>query len=215
MEHAPTFIFGTSVVGFFLNEILVVLLLGWAVVAITLTLRNGRMERPSHLAQLYGFTVCLTSLITILFTLPEVLLLGLAAGLFLGHWRWLRRLAMRVPASSRVCLLLGFLVAGCATWRPYDTGAGLSAGQSLPYRLRATRQDSTRLALTAPFVRADTLYGGRGGDTVAVALAEITRLERERVSIERTLGVAIGIPVVALGITYLVVCGSNQCNPGF
>ncbi|MEA2724335.1 MAG: hypothetical protein QOH59_2106 [Gemmatimonadales bacterium] len=117
--------------------------------------------------------------------------------------------------SLRGSLLLGFLVSGCATWRPYDTGPGLSAGQSLPYRLRATRQDSTRIALTAPFIRADTLYGTRLGDTLAVPLSGIIGLERERVSIERTLGVAIGIPVAALGITYFVVCGSNQCKPGY
>ena len=30
----------------------------------------------------------------------EVLLLGLAAGLFLGHWRWLRRLGAESPAAA-------------------------------------------------------------------------------------------------------------------
>ena len=95
------------------------------------------MERTSRIAQLYGYTVCLVSLVTILFTVPsmvdsdradtttagrpsddelrkqyealrtarieengfqarrslgrEFLLLVLAGGLFLGHWRWLGR----------------------------------------------------------------------------------------------------------------------------
>jgi hypothetical protein len=169
----PTFVFGTWVLDP-LEVGLVILLLGCAGLAITLTLRNGSMERPSRVAQLYGYTVCLVALITILLTLPnlienlfrlsnplqtqtgfepalssfeaykatyeharepfsreqpaaarpaptdaelrqayealrndriernrfearrslvsELLLLGLAVALFLGHWRWLRRL---------------------------------------------------------------------------------------------------------------------------
>jgi hypothetical protein len=104
---------------------------------------------------------------------------------------------------------------GCAIWRPYDAGPGLSPGQSLPYQLRATRADSSRLALTTPFVRADTLYGRVRGDTVGVPLAEIVRLERERVSPGRTAAVLIGVPAVALGVTYLIVCGSNDCSPDY
>ena len=118
---------------------------------------------------------------------------------------------------SRVLVFVGLssAVGGCATWRPYDSGPGLSAGQALPYRLRATREDSSRLALTTPFVRADTLYGRVRGDTIGVPLAEIIHLERERVSPERTVAVLIGVPAVALGVTYLIVCGSNDCTPGF
>jgi hypothetical protein len=174
-DAAPTYIVGTWGFGFW-EPAALVLLLGWAYLAFTLTLRNGPMERPSRVAQLYGYTVCLIALITILVTLPnlienlfrlgnplqthtgfpepslssfeaykatyqraqepfssrdqpattrpqptdaelrkayealrndriehnrfearrslisEVLLLGLAVALFLGHWRWLRRL---------------------------------------------------------------------------------------------------------------------------
>ena len=174
MDQATTFVVGTSVLGFFLEPALLLVVLGWATLAITLALRNGPMERPSRVAQLYLYTVCLITLITILFTLPglienlfrltdplhaesgsepalssfeaykatydrprdpfpradaaaprpapsdaelqksyealradriernrfearrslisEVLLLALSGGLFLGHWRWLRRL---------------------------------------------------------------------------------------------------------------------------
>jgi hypothetical protein len=52
---------------------LLLLLLGWTFLAITLTLRNGPMERPSRVAQLYGYTVCLIALITMLLTLPSLI----------------------------------------------------------------------------------------------------------------------------------------------
>jgi hypothetical protein len=159
---------------------MVLLMLAWLATATTLALRNGAMERPSRVAQLYGYTVCLIALVTLLFTLPnlietifrlsdplqadsqfepalssfdaykatyertsfprdgqpgtsarpsdedlrrqyealradrsaantfqgrrslisQLLLLGLAVGLFLGHWRWLRRNMSEAPAAS-------------------------------------------------------------------------------------------------------------------
>ena len=46
--------------------------IAWCVLAVTLALRNGTMERPSRVAQLYGYTVCLISLVTLLFTVPSL-----------------------------------------------------------------------------------------------------------------------------------------------
>jgi hypothetical protein len=46
--------------------------IAWSILAVTLALRNGPMERPSRIAQLYGYTMCLVSLITILFTVPSM-----------------------------------------------------------------------------------------------------------------------------------------------
>jgi hypothetical protein len=103
-------------------------------------------------------------------------------------------------------------LSGCFAWQPYDANSTLAAGHSLPHRLRATRQDSTRIALTAPFIRSDTLFGRFHHDTVAVPLADIASLERERFSIWRMLGVTLGVPAAALGFTYLIVCGANDCQ---
>lgn len=109
-------------------------------------------------------------------------------------------------------LLLSLPVGGCATWRSYDAGPGLSAGQSLPYYLRATREDSSRMVLTAPFVQADTLYGRSDGDRVGVPVAEIIHLERQRVHAGRTAAVVVGVPAVALGVSYVILCGINSCE---
>ena len=112
----------------------------------------------------------------------------------------------------RVSLLLLFALTGCATWRPFDAGSTLRTARSLPYRLRVTRPDSTRVTLTEPFARGDTLYGRVQRNTLGVPIGEIAGFERERVHVGRTLGVVIGVPAVALGLTYLIVCGDSQCQ---
>jgi hypothetical protein len=174
------YVFGSRIVDSLLDPTMVLLVFAWVAVGTTLALRNGPMERPSRVAQLYGYTVCLIALITLLFTLPnlietgfrlsdplqaesrfgptlssfdaykatydrtpfpregqagpsvrpneeelrrqyealradriagntfearrslisQVLVLGLALGLFVGHWRWLRRQTQEATAAA-------------------------------------------------------------------------------------------------------------------
>jgi hypothetical protein len=109
-------------------------------------------------------------------------------------------------------VMVGLVLGGCVSWRPYEAGLSLDANRPLPTRLRATGQDSTRVLLTAPFVRGDTLYGRVQGDTVGIPVAEISGLEWERLSADRTLGLVIAVPA-ALGLIYLVKCDDGQCRP--
>jgi hypothetical protein len=114
-------------------------------------------------------------------------------------------------------LALALSLVGCFSWRPYEPAAPLSQSMGLPYRLRATLADSSRVELTSPFVRADTLYGRSGPrrDTLALAVTEVRRLERERFSVWRTLGVTVGAPAPALVAAYAVVCGGGGCQPTY
>src|SRR3954468_6397478 len=74
MGETPTFIVGSSWPVDVLSDLpIALLLLAWVASALTLTLRNGAMERPSRIAQLYGYTVCLIALITVLVTLPNLI----------------------------------------------------------------------------------------------------------------------------------------------
>jgi hypothetical protein len=59
-----------------------------------------------------------------------------------------------------LALTLG--IAGCFSWRPYEPAVPLAQSPGLPYRLRATLDDSSQVELTSPFVRAGTLYGRSG-----------------------------------------------------
>jgi hypothetical protein len=112
--------------------------------------------------------------------------------------------------------LAGLLLAlGCATWRPYQVAPNPPPGQSLPYRLRATRIDGSRVALTAPFVRADSLYGRERGDTVGLPLTDIVHMERQRTSVWRTAAVLVGVPVIGSALAYLIACGSSGCQPTY
>ena len=108
-----------------------------------------------------------------------------------------------IRSSAATCLLL---FSGCASWHAYDSARALHPGQSLPYQVRATRSDSSRIELTAPFVRSDSLYGRVRGDTVGVALADIATLERSRISPLRSAALVIGVPVVAFGLAFIVLC---------
>jgi hypothetical protein len=132
---------------------------------------------------------------------------------------------MRRTRRPFLCLLalFGLGLGGCVTWRPYE--ATLSEGQPLPSSLRATRRDSSQVSFTDPVIRGDTLYGrvaqgrpmyGRAwGDSVGLPVADIAHLERERVSIGRTLGVVVGVPAAFLGVTYLVVCFNGCPQPTY
>ncbi len=104
-------------------------------------------------------------------------------------------------------------IAGCAGWGPYEPAAPLSNDTGLPYRLRATLADSSRVELTSPFVKADTLYGRSGPhrDTVALAVPTIQGLERERLSVWRTLGVVVA-PAAALVAVGAIACSVEDCG---
>jgi hypothetical protein len=118
--------------------------------------------------------------------------------------------------SSRCSALavLVLLLTGCYTWQPYEDGRMLIAGEPLPDSLRATRRDSTRVTLSEPFVRSDTLFGYLHGDTVAVPVLDIARVQRLGFSTARTLGLAL-VPAAALGLTYLIICGNRGCEPHY
>jgi hypothetical protein len=93
------------------------------------------------------------------------------------------------PAWVAAAFTLG--CAGCFSWRPYEQPAPLSQPTGLPSPLRVTLADSSQAELHSPFVRADTLYGRSGPrrDTLAIAVTAVRGLERERLSVWRTLGV--------------------------
>jgi hypothetical protein len=54
------------------TALLVLVIVVWGVAVIIIGVRGGDMERPNRVPQLYGYTVCLVALITILITLPGI-----------------------------------------------------------------------------------------------------------------------------------------------
>jgi hypothetical protein len=115
---------------------------------------------------------------------------------------------------SSTVAVLSLLLTGCFTWQPYEERRTLIAGEPLPHSLRATRRDSTRVTLTKPFVRSDTLFGHLDRDTIGVPVPDIASVQRLGFSTVRTLGL-IFVPAAALGLTYLIVCGERGCEPQY
>ena len=108
------------------------------------------------------------------------------AGLWRGRGTW--------PLAGLV-LFLG----SCTYWEPYPPvrPAGPS---SLPSSLRVTSDTGASVLLVEPFVRADTLIGRVGRDTVGVRIDEIRELQRQRVDGLRTLGLVAGVSAVLLTV---------------
>jgi hypothetical protein len=90
---------------------------------------------------------------------------------------------------------LALCLASCTYWEPYPPvrPAGPS---SLPSSLRVSPDTGASVVLVEPFVRADTLLGRVGRDTVGVRLKEIRELQRQRVHGLRTLGLVAGVSAV-------------------
>ena len=86
--------------------------------------------------------------------------------------------------------------------------------ERLPYAVRVTRSDGSRLALLAPFLRRDTLFGRRGRDTLAVPFQDISQLQSERFSTLRTGALLLAIPA-ALMVVYIVECSGDRCTPQY
>jgi hypothetical protein len=119
-----------------------------------------------------------------------------------------------VTARLVLTVLLSLGTAGCFAWRPWEPAAPLAEGSDLPHRVRITTQDSKRMALNAPYVRGDSLFGrtNDGHDTAGFAVAEVRSLEAERFHLWRTLGLTVAAPAAAVMAIYLIVCDDGGCQ---
>jgi hypothetical protein len=110
--------------------------------------------------------------------------------------------------------LLALGAAGCFAWRPWEPAAPLAEGADLPHRVRVTTQASKRVALNAPYVRGDSLFGrtNDGHDIVGFAVAEVRSLDAERFHLWRTLGLTVAGPAAAFSAIYLLVCDNGGCQ---
>jgi hypothetical protein len=99
--------------------------------------------------------------------------------------------------------LLGFLVllcspGACTTWHTQPVSG--PEARPLPTRspIRITRTDGRMLVLEHAQVVGDSLFGEAGDPprSVALAMGEITRMERQKVSAGRTVGLTLGVGAV-------------------
>jgi hypothetical protein len=94
------------------------------------------------------------------------------------------------------------LLPGCTSWKPYGHPSETASLARLPAMLRVIRDDEPALVLAAPFVRADSLFGRRGGDTVGMVLSELRAVQRPRVHAARSLILLLSVAAawISLGL---------------
>jgi hypothetical protein len=100
------------------------------------------------------------------------------------------------------------LLLGCAHWEPYPLPASTPEAPRLPTSLRVWTADRAATVLARPMVRADTVYGSSRGDTLAIPLSAVQRLERQRLEAGRTAAAVAG--GLALWITLGVLGGGLE-----
>ena len=88
------------------------------------------------------------------------------------------------------------LLGSCTYWEPYPRPAPAPPSPSLPSSLRAASDSGAALLLVEPFVRADSLFGRVGDDTVGLPLEHLREIQRQRVDGLRTLGLIAGVAAV-------------------
>ena len=103
-----------------------------------------------------------------------------------------------------VALVLILPLTGCVTWAP----AGMSAEALMqqpepPERVRVVTGEGAELVLEAPVIRAGALVATAAPG--AVLIEDVTTLEVEKISVARTVGLALPGAVV-LAVVGLVSC---------
>lgn len=111
----------------------------------------------------------------------------------------------RLRSIRLLSILILLPLAGCVTWTP----AGMSAEALLqqpepPERVRVVTSEGMELILEAPVIRAGALVSTAAPG--AVLVSDVTTLEVEKVSIGRTIGLALP------GVIILAVVGKRSCR---
>jgi hypothetical protein len=105
---------------------------------------------------------------------------------------WLKHSARSTGLLIGVALLLG----ACTYWEPHPSPVPGARSPRLPSSLRVASDTGAPLLLVEPFIRADTLVGRVGRDTVRVPIEQLRGIQRQRVDGLRTLGLIAGVSAV-------------------
>lgn len=88
------------------------------------------------------------------------------------------------------------VLGSCTYWEPYAPLTPTAPSPALPSSLQVVSDTGAPLLLIEPFVRADTLFGRTGRDTVGLPLHQLRDVRRQRVHGFRTLGLIAGVSAV-------------------
>ncbi len=109
-------------------------------------------------------------------------------------------------------LLLCFLAA-CTSWHVEKEVSPLQLiSTKHPRAVRLTRADGSRIVLEQPRIAAgDTLAGVHKGVLSGVAARDVTQVATPRLSAGKTIGLFLGLSVVAVGTAVIACLSSSDC----
>ena len=114
------------------------------------------------------------------------------------------------------CALLLCYLAACTSWHVETDVSPLQLiSTKHPRVVRLTRADGSRMVLDKPRIAAgDSLAGDHYGKPSTVAVSDVTQVATPRFSAGKTIGLFLGLSVVAVGIAVIACVASPEgpCN---
>lgn len=113
-------------------------------------------------------------------------------------------------------LLAPAVVTACQTWRVAELAPRPLVETKAPSRIRVTTPDGLRIEVAEPHVVGDSILGrhdGHNGPAVAVALADVTRVETPHVNVAGTVGLTLLVGVVVAVAVAGAVCHPSGYSP--
>ena len=110
------------------------------------------------------------------------------------------------------CALLLCYLAACTSWHvEKEVGPLQLISAKHPRMVRLTRTDGSRVVLDEPRIAAgDSVAGLRNGVLSSVGVSDVTQVATSRFSAGKTVGLFLGLGVVAVG-TAVIACLSSDC----
>jgi hypothetical protein len=91
---------------------------------------------------------------------------------------------------------------GCVGWSRVDVDPETLVTRDAPERIRVTRSDGEQLTLESPEVRAGALVATAAPG--AVLIEEVASVEVERISLWRSIGIAVPAALIVLGVAIAI-----------
>ena len=112
-------------------------------------------------------------------------------------------------------VLLLCILAACTSWHvEKEVGPLQLISTKHPRVVRLTRADGSHMVLDQPGIATgDSLAGVHNGVTSSVAVSDVTQVATPRVSAGKTMGLFLGLSVVAVGIA-VIACLSDNSGTG-
>jgi hypothetical protein len=109
---------------------------------------------------------------------------------------------LSIPARRSTLVALSLVATACHGWQPRDISSGVAPAVAGEQTVRVTRRDQSREIVDAPHVEGDSVtgYGRTAKARVAVALPDVSRVERWRRDAGRTTLTVVGSVAAFVGL---------------